>query len=127
MAPFKSLLQTGFMMWMSGNSINIFSIMITAMIVMNTTNVRLGNRRRHRLDAAQGHLHGWQSGGRCNGRVQMLQHGSAADHERRLDVATAHQTSDRDVVVCLKLQPVVGRSNGPTIIVRSVGRSVVRS
>lgn len=37
MAPFKSLLQTGFMMWMSGNSINIFSIMITAMIVMNTT------------------------------------------------------------------------------------------
>lgn len=36
MAPFKSLLQTGFMMWMSGNSINIFSIMITAMIVMNT-------------------------------------------------------------------------------------------
>lgn len=35
-APFKSLLQTGFMMWMSGNSINIFSIMITAMIVMNT-------------------------------------------------------------------------------------------
>ncbi|TDH68477.1 hypothetical protein CCR75_001423 [Bremia lactucae] len=37
MAPFKSLLQTGFMMWMSGNSINIFSIMITGMIVMNTT------------------------------------------------------------------------------------------
>ncbi|KAK1947480.1 ER membrane protein complex subunit 4 [Phytophthora citrophthora] len=36
MAPFKSLLQTGFMMWMSGNSINIFSIMITGMIVMNT-------------------------------------------------------------------------------------------
>jgi len=36
MAPFKSLLQTGFMMWMSGNSINIFSIMITAMIIMNT-------------------------------------------------------------------------------------------
>lgn len=35
-APFKSLLQTGFMMWMSGNSINIFSIMITGMIVMNT-------------------------------------------------------------------------------------------
>ncbi|KAE9330870.1 hypothetical protein PR003_g15221 [Phytophthora rubi] len=36
MAPFKSLLQTAFMMWMSGNSINIFSIMITGMIIMNT-------------------------------------------------------------------------------------------
>ncbi|KAJ0398979.1 hypothetical protein ATCC90586_008798 [Pythium insidiosum] len=35
-APFKSLMQTGIMMWMSGSQINIFSIMITAMIVMNT-------------------------------------------------------------------------------------------
>lgn len=35
-APFKSLLQTGIMMWMSGSQINIFSIMITGMIVMNT-------------------------------------------------------------------------------------------
>jgi ER membrane protein complex subunit 4 len=35
-APFKSLMQTGLMMWMSGSQINIFSIMITAMIVMNT-------------------------------------------------------------------------------------------
>lgn len=36
MAPFKSLLQTAFMMWMSGSSINIFSIMVTGMVVMNT-------------------------------------------------------------------------------------------
>ncbi|TMW65094.1 hypothetical protein Poli38472_009261 [Pythium oligandrum] len=35
-APFKSLMQTGLMMWMSGSQINIFSIMITGMIVMNT-------------------------------------------------------------------------------------------
>uniref|UniRef100_K3WTT5 ER membrane protein complex subunit 4 n=1 Tax=Globisporangium ultimum (strain ATCC 200006 / CBS 805.95 / DAOM BR144) TaxID=431595 RepID=K3WTT5_GLOUD len=35
-APFKSLLQTGFMMWMSGSSVNIFSIMVTGMIIMNT-------------------------------------------------------------------------------------------
>ncbi|CAK4076901.1 unnamed protein product [Aphanomyces euteiches] len=34
-APFKGLLQTGFMMWMSGSSINIFSIMITAMAIFN--------------------------------------------------------------------------------------------
>ena len=34
--PFKSLFQTAFMMWMSGSSINIFSIMITGMIIMNT-------------------------------------------------------------------------------------------
>lgn len=36
MAPFKSLMQTGFMMWMSGSSVNIFSIMVTGMIIMNT-------------------------------------------------------------------------------------------
>lgn len=35
-APFKSLMQTGFMMWMSGSSVNIFSIMVTGMIIMNT-------------------------------------------------------------------------------------------
>ncbi|OQS04193.1 hypothetical protein THRCLA_03559 [Thraustotheca clavata] len=34
-APFKGLFQTGFMMWMSGSSINIFSIMITAMAFVN--------------------------------------------------------------------------------------------
>ncbi|DBA04770.1 TPA: hypothetical protein N0F65_004407 [Lagenidium giganteum] len=36
MGPFKSLMQTGFMMWMSGSSVNIFSIMVTGMIIMNT-------------------------------------------------------------------------------------------
>lgn len=36
MAPLKSLMQTGFMMWMSGSSVNIFSIMVTGMIIMNT-------------------------------------------------------------------------------------------
>lgn len=36
MAPFKGLLQAGFMMWMSGNTVNIFSIMVTGMIIMNT-------------------------------------------------------------------------------------------
>lgn len=36
MAPFKGLMQAGFMMWMSGNTVNIFSIMVTGMIIMNT-------------------------------------------------------------------------------------------
>ncbi|KAF0691538.1 Aste57867_17269 [Aphanomyces stellatus] len=34
-APFKGLFQTAFMMWMSGSSVNIFSIMITAMAIFN--------------------------------------------------------------------------------------------
>ncbi|RHY21372.1 hypothetical protein DYB25_003553 [Aphanomyces astaci] len=34
-APFKGLFQTGLMMYMSGSSINIFSIMITAMAIFN--------------------------------------------------------------------------------------------
>ncbi|KAJ8599632.1 hypothetical protein CTAYLR_005393 [Chrysophaeum taylorii] len=34
-APGKNILMQGFMMWMSGSSINIFSIMITGMAFMN--------------------------------------------------------------------------------------------
>ena len=34
-APGKNLLMTGFMLWMSGSGVNIFSMMITGMAVMN--------------------------------------------------------------------------------------------
>ena len=34
-APGKNLLMTGFMLWMSGANVNIFSMMITGMAVMN--------------------------------------------------------------------------------------------
>ena len=35
MGPGKSLLSTGFMLWMSGSSIQIFSIMMTGMALIN--------------------------------------------------------------------------------------------
>jgi len=34
-APGKQLMMTGFMLWMSGNQLNIFSIMMTSMAIMN--------------------------------------------------------------------------------------------
>ncbi|KAL0481488.1 hypothetical protein AKO1_011257 [Acrasis kona] len=34
-SPFKTLLMTGFLMWMSGNQVNIFPIIITVMALIN--------------------------------------------------------------------------------------------
>eukprot|EP00638_Chattonella_subsalsa_P008618 CAMPEP_0117758186 /NCGR_PEP_ID=MMETSP0947-20121206/15217_1 /TAXON_ID=44440 /ORGANISM="Chattonella subsalsa, Strain CCMP2191" /LENGTH=154 /DNA_ID=CAMNT_0005578303 /DNA_START=50 /DNA_END=511 /DNA_ORIENTATION=- len=42
MAPLKNIAMQGFMMWMSGSQINIFSIMITGMAFMNPIKAILG-------------------------------------------------------------------------------------
>ncbi|KAJ8535063.1 hypothetical protein ON010_g13676 [Phytophthora cinnamomi] len=67
---------------------------------------RAGERRRDRPDAAQGRVHGRQSGGRGHGRVQVLQHGAATHDKRRLDVAAADQAGGGDLVVRAQLQSV---------------------
>mmetsp|Transcript_56340 Transcript_56340/g.82379 ORF Transcript_56340/g.82379 Transcript_56340/m.82379 type:complete len:175 (-) Transcript_56340:44-568(-) len=42
MAPFKNIAMQGFMMWMSGKQINIFSIMMTAMAFLNPIKAIMG-------------------------------------------------------------------------------------
>eukprot|EP00953_Heterococcus_sp_UTEX-ZZ885_P036000 18565-Heterococcus_DN1.PRE.1 len=44
-APGKNLMMNAFMMYMSGSSINIFSIMITAMLLSSTTSAVLNTNK----------------------------------------------------------------------------------
>jgi hypothetical protein len=40
--PFMGIIQSGFMMWMSGNMISIWSMMMTSMGIINPINAALG-------------------------------------------------------------------------------------
>jgi hypothetical protein len=40
--PFMGIIQSGFMMWMSGNMISIWSMMMTSMGIINPINAVIG-------------------------------------------------------------------------------------
>lgn len=44
--PLSSVAMTGFMLWMSGSSIQIFSVMMLGMSLFNTSKALLGSRTR---------------------------------------------------------------------------------
>merc|ERR1712087_863039 len=74
--PAKSFMMTGFMLWMSGNGVHIFSIMITFYAIYNPIKSACGVNGSH-LCAAQ---YGCDAGG----AIQNVVDGIAAYHASRL-------------------------------------------